>query len=481
MNNRSLARGTLTAGIASSIKLGVQVIALPLMARLVGPTDYGLFGLAMPAVAFVMILADSGFGISLAREPESNVDIWSTATWFLLGLGIVLAGTVVLWSLIQAHIVRQPLLPWIMGALALCPILLAITVPASARLVRQGRIGVGSILDLVGNLAGVATAIGLALAGAGVWSLVAQQIVFWSLKALLSNVMAPFLPRPRFTPKYLHDHLKIGGLILSGKLLDAGGRTVEASLISRNLGAEFLGAYTFANQLPRFLSEAVGNSLWSMLYSYALRTENLDSMVRVYRLALRIFALLVFPGVVIISVLAQPLVDGILGPRWESAITILRVLLITQAFNALGGIGNAVLYARGQAKIPFRISVEGVLLRVGAVSAAPWIGFNWMSVTLGAIDLDLGSRSIYAASRERECRPLATLASISMPAVASGLSGLVCWGLASNRVALLGLAGFAETVVHATAGAGVYLLLLFVFDRRRTLGDVITVYKLIRG
>lgn len=481
MNGRSLARGTLTAGVASAIKLGVQVIALPLMARLVGPADYGLFGLAMPTVAFVLILADSGFGISLAREPESNVEIWSTATWFLLVLGTVLGLAIVLWSLVQAPLVKQPQLPLIMGALAVCPLLLSVTVPASARLMRQGRIGLGSMLDLASNLAGVGTAIGLALSGAGVWSLVAQPIVYWSSKAILNNLMSPFVPRARFVPKSLHGHLKIGGLILGGKLIDTGGRTVEASLISRYLGAESLGAYTFANQLPRFLTEAIGNSLWSMLYAYALRTEDSDSVVKVYRLALRVFALMMFPAVAIISVLARPLVDGMLGPRWDSAITILQILLITQVFNALGGIGNAVLFAKGRAEIPFRISIEGVLLRIVAVASVPWIGFDWMALGLGAVDLYLGSRGIFAASHEMKCRPLATVASISAPAAISGLAGLFCWVVARNEFAMFGLAGLAGTIVDIVAGLLAYGVLLAVFDRRQTLDDVRTVYRLLRG
>jgi O-antigen/teichoic acid export membrane protein len=480
MNNRMLARGTLTAAAASAVKLGVQVVTLPLMARLVGPADYGLFGLAMPTVMFVLILADSGFGISLAREPESNTDVWSTATWFLLGLGVVLAIAVVLWSIVQAPLVKQPRLPLIMSALATCPILLAIAVPASARLIRQGRIGLGSMLDLVGNLMGVGTAIGLALLGAGVWSLVAQPVVFWMSKAVFSNAMAPFMPKARFNSEHLHPHLKIGGLILGGKVLDTGGRTIEVSLISRYLGAEFLGAYTFANQLPRFLTEAVGNSLWAMLYAYALRTEDRASVVRVSRLALRIFALVVFPGVVIISVMARPLVDTMLGPRWDSAITMLQILLVTQAFNSLGGIGNAVLYARNHAQIPFRISIEGVVLRIGAVALVPWIGFGWMAASLGAIDLYLGCRSIFAACHEMGSSPFVTIASLAVPAATSGLAGLVCWALAQNQITMFGIGGFGATVTYMVAGLLMYGVALVLFDRRQTFDDVKTIYNLLR-
>jgi O-antigen/teichoic acid export membrane protein len=480
MNNSTLARGTLTAGVASAVKLCVQVVTLPLMARLVGPADYGLFGLAMPTVMFVLILADSGFGISLAREPESNIDIWSTATWFLFALGVGLAAAVILWSFIQAPLVKQPQLPLIMSALAICPVLLALTVPANARLLRQGRIGLSSLMDLAANLVGAGTAVTLAMLGAGVWSLVAQPVVYWLVKVVSSNTAAPFVPRARFVTKHIHSHLKIGGFILSGKLLETAGRTIEASLISRFLGAAFLGAYSFAGQLPRFLTEAVGNSLWSMLYAYALRTEDQANVLRVYRLALRFFALIVFPGVALVSVLATPIIDILLGPRWSSAITILQILLVSQAFNALAGIGTAVLYARGGARLIFRIGIEAICLRIAVVAAVPWIGFTWMAVGLGMTDLFLTYRGIFAATHALGTRPRTIFSAIAVPVVASALSGLLCWVLARGKFNPFEMPIFGATMIHMLAGAILYVLVILLLDRRGIFEDGKVVFNLLR-
>src|SRR5580704_16080297 len=144
MSRRRLAQGTVVIGVANVLKMGLQLLTLPLLARFLGPSEYGLFGLAMPAVSFMIMLSDGGLGTSLAREPETNQDVWSTAFWFLIGSGIVLSAIVILLSFVLAALVHEPRLPAIMSALSICLILIAIAVPSGARLTRQGRLGIWS-------------------------------------------------------------------------------------------------------------------------------------------------------------------------------------------------------------------------------------------------------------------------------------------------------------------------------------------------
>jgi len=480
MSNRLLAWGTITSTTISIIKVGLQLISVPLMARLVGPADYGLYALAAPVVTFVLLLAEGGFGISLAREPEDNRDVWSTATIFLFGFGVLLGAILVTWSFIQAPLVNQPKLPQMMLALSVCPVLLALTVPANARLTRQARLGIGSVVDLVAVLSGIGAAIAFALLGGGVWSLVAQPLVYWAVKAILINIASPAIPSLRFIPRYLRSHLKVGSLILGGKFLDTGGRTIETTLISRFLGTEILGAYTFANQLPRFLTETMGNSLWGLLYAYTLRSNDGAGLTRTYHLALRVFALTVFPLVILVSVMVKPLLDELMGNRWDAAIFPLKILLITHAFNSLGGIGSAILFAKGLAHIPFRISVEGVTLRVIVVALGCATGLDWMAVGLGAIDVFLGLRGIFALKAVMDNSVRTALSAVAVPILLSGVSGVFCWGLARSDFVGAFVPTLAAAVICILISFVKYLVLLALFERRRIVEELTTVYRLLR-
>src|ERR1700744_6323426 len=62
-SGRRLAFGDGALGMVGIIKLFVQAASLPVMARLLGPAEIGLYALALPVVAFVTMLADGGLGI----------------------------------------------------------------------------------------------------------------------------------------------------------------------------------------------------------------------------------------------------------------------------------------------------------------------------------------------------------------------------------------------------------------------------------
>jgi len=480
MRNRLLAWGTMTSAIVSFVKVGLQLLFVSLMARLVGPADYGLFALVAPVVTFVLLIAEGGFGISLARESEDNEEVWSTATYFLLGLGVVLGLLLVVWSFIQAPLINQPQLRPMMLALSITPVLLAVTVPAAARLTRQGRLGISSIVDLIAVLFGMAAAVAFALSGGGAWSLVTQPLVYWSIKAVLINVASPSFPKPRFITKHLQPHFRIGALILSGKFLDTGGRTIETSLISRFMGNEVLGAITFAGQMPRFLTESLGNSLWGLLYAYALHNNDAAGLIRTYRLTLRLFALTVLPCVILISVMVKPLINELLGPRWDTAIFMLKILLVSHAMNSLGGIGSSILYARGLAHIPFRISVESVTLRVVVVAIGCWAGMEWMACGLGAVDVYLGARGIGSLSKVMDRPFRIAMSAVAMPCLLGGLSGLFCWQLARLDFAGAWLPAFAATALYMAISFVVFCCLLALFERRRLVEDFTTIYRLLR-
>ncbi len=65
----------------------VQTLAafasLPIIARLLGPHEFGLVAVAMGFVVSTIFLADAGMGQSLVRTPSSDTTTWSTAFVFL--------------------------------------------------------------------------------------------------------------------------------------------------------------------------------------------------------------------------------------------------------------------------------------------------------------------------------------------------------------------------------------------------------------
>ena len=102
-------------------KIGVQLTMLPLMAHLLGPAEFGLYALALPTVAFCMILADGGLTASLARESTESTLIWSTGFWVTMVIGAALSLMIVGWGEALAVLSHAPGVRRLLDILALAP------------------------------------------------------------------------------------------------------------------------------------------------------------------------------------------------------------------------------------------------------------------------------------------------------------------------------------------------------------------------
>lgn len=476
MDKRVLAFGAIAHGAANVFKIGLQLIMLPLLARLTGPNEYGLYALAMPAVSFVMMLADGGLGASLAREPECNTKVWSTAFWTLLGTGLFLAAGTIAWSLVIASLIRQPRLPLIMAALSPCLLIYVLTVPSGARLLSQGRVIIAPISDFLGNAIGAMCAIALALWGAGVWSIVSQAIIVYGVRALVSIIAAPVFPKRYFSLSALRPHLSVGGSIVGLKLLDTGDRTLENVLIGRDFNSVSVGAFSLANQIARFVCESVLNPLWTNLYVQALRSEDNVSAFQAYQRLAHILALIAFPSAALVAAEATQLIALLLGPEWYSISPLLECLTLSYAFTIIGTLGSAMLYARGKSAIQLRITAIATSIRIGSVLIVPWLGLSILWVGLPLANIYTGWRNLVEVCRMANKHPAILLKSVAVSGVCATVAGLCCWILT-----WIMQIGVLIVIIQVACFLTLYMALLFLVDRERISGDVQDLIYLIRG
>jgi PST family polysaccharide transporter len=463
-SGRRLAFGAGALGIVGILKLCVQAASLPVMARLLGPSEIGLYALALPVVAFVTMLADGGLGISLAGEPETS-NVWSTAFWVLLFTGILLSCVLTGIGFAEGSILHQPRVPGLMAALSVTVVLMTVSVPSLARLDRQGRIAVGAFADLAGNLMGVSIGVTMAFRGAGAWSLVAQYLTLFVVRAVIVNVVAFVKPQFEFHPRLMLRHISTGGLVVGTRIADYFGRMVENLVLGHTLGTAPLGRYSFSTQISRYLSEMISNPLWLTLYIRALRATPGEAVSLHCQLS-RLLGFLVFP-IAVFTVVAAPMVVTVcLGPKWVAAIPLLQILVPSYALGVVASLSGALLLAGGQYQIQFYAQVGLSAARALAVCLGPWVGLIGIAYGITVTTTAYALIMLIAPATITGCHPLPVLRNLAGPFVASLALGLFCRLLLHHAAPSLVRLGVAVLL-----GTFVYLAVNFLVDRKRLLQD----------
>ncbi len=471
IESRRLASNIMVGWIANLVKVIVQLIMLPLMARFLGPAEMGLYTLAMPVIALVMPLTDAGLGQSLAREKLDNHPVWSTAFWFLLAISFVLSASIVGGGYVIALMANQPRLPLVMIALAFVFPMVALGVLPNARLTQKGRLRVGPLIDMSANVLGAGIGAYCAFSKWGVWAMVAQYTSVFVFRTSIFNIVEFYLPRFIFNMRVLGGHMQLGGAITSCKLIEFGGRVLENSLISRFLGSDALGTYGFATQVSRFLSEAVSNSMWANLYYSALYGDE-EATVKALMKLTRVLGLILLPGSCLAAALAPTVLPILLGHKWALAGWPLAVLCVSSPYVVIGNMTAAVLFAKGKGKIPLWTSAITTIGRLVALLVFTQFGIVAACAAVSVVSVGQYFCSFLVTEKAIGHGAFAVFRNMIWPIVLS-LVGFVV-----SLLILLKYSGLPGEVLAVAAFAVVYVLGQCVFDRALFVGDVVGFAKL---
>ncbi len=470
--NRRLALGAIASGVVGFAKVGLQLLLLPLMARLLGPAEFGLYALALPTVSLVALLADGGLGNTLAREDESSSLVWSSAFWALLAIGITLAFTVAGFGIVLSYLTQQPRLSAMIALLSLSLVFLTLSVVPSARLVRRKHLGLAAGIELIANVFGAVLAVSMAWYGGGAWSLAVQYVSIFAIRGILLNVSAFHLPEAKFSFAALQPHLVSGGIMVASRMTETGGRAAETFFIDRIFTTALLGSFTFANQVSKFVTEAAANIIWSALYVHAL-TGDRASTVILHRRLCRLLAMALFPSMGLAAIAAPELVNLFLGAKWTGLAFLLRLFLPLYAFLVVCCQTAPILLAFGRFDIFFWCMAGLSVGRVLAVMLGIWIGFAGAAYAIVAVSLCFSAAMLIFPMRPTGCRPFPMLLGLIRPAIASlGAVGVYALLISGHEQDPLWL------FIDLAAGFVAYGLLMVLIDYSSLRQDFETIRKI---
>jgi O-antigen/teichoic acid export membrane protein len=379
---RRLAIGAAALSAARAAQTALALLALPILARLLGPEEFGLVALAMSFVLFTMAFSDAGMGYSLVRTPREQTAVWSSAFWMiaLLSAGLALSLLVIAWP--AAWLFDEPRLALLIAALAPIPLIQGMLAPAIADLQQRERFGWLALAEATGAVAGAMAAIWIALSGGGAWALVAQQLGTWAGKAIVIVATTQFRPRFLLQLEGLEPHFRFARDTAGWSMVNFFARQIDPLVIAKIIGAAALGLYSMAFRLMSLPAHLVTGPLQNALYTrmVALR-DNPAGLRTLVLIASRALASFVFPAMAVLSVASAAFVEVFLSERWLPAAALLAVLAPVGALVAVVGLNGPLLMAVGRTDLRLRLTVEFTVLWAVAV---PFLAFNGvMAVTIG--------------------------------------------------------------------------------------------------
>ncbi|QYX63473.1 lipopolysaccharide biosynthesis protein [Shewanella putrefaciens] len=344
---------------------GVQLAITLYLARLLGPTAFGLVGMLTVFIAIANVFVDSGFTSALIRKTDRTESDLVTAFYYNIAMAGLCYFALYISAPLVADFYQQAELQTLLRILGLVVLINAFTLIPRVKLnvvmdfKTQAKISVLSVL-ISGS-----TAIILATNGYGVWALVTQTLLNASCATILFNLFAPWLPRGRITKHAFNYLFGYGSKLLLSGLLDVIYNNLYQIIIGKKFSPAVVGQFTQANQLASVPVSTLTGIIQRVTFPlFSQLQDDPDRMANAYRQTLTLSAMVIFPLIVALGLIAKPLLTSLLGEQWQGAAWLLSVLCLGYMLYPIHSINLNLLQVTGRSDLFLKLEVMKKIIGV---------------------------------------------------------------------------------------------------------------------
>ena len=456
---RKTVSGVMWSAIERFSLQGVQFVMQLVMARLLLPSDYGMIAMLTIFLQIAQAFIDSGFTNALIQKKDRTEVDYSTVFYFNIIIALLFYCILLVSAPLIAKFYNMPDLILVMRVMALSLIILSFSAIHKTKLTIEINFKIQSKITLIA--AGISGIIGIGIAywGYGVWALVYQSILNAMLTTILFNCFYRWKPLKTFSMKSFKRLFSFGSKLLVSGLIHTVYYNLYGIVIGKRFSAAELGYYTRAEQfaiLPSYnLSAIITRVTFPILSSIQDDNERLASTYRKY---IRLSSYLIFPLMVGLASLANPLVDLFLTEKWNGTVALLQILCFDWMFDHLSGINLNLLYVKGRSDLALRLEIIKKIIAITILLA---------SIPLGIIGMCLGRVLYSLIATYANTYYTNSLIGLSFRTQLKDIIPYLILSLAMGGVVYattyLGLSNIVQLIIGITIGILFYISISYIF------------------
>jgi len=371
IGNRSISAFLWGAG-GTVLRICIQVISQIILARILGPEQFGLFATGLVVIFFANLFADAGLAYGLIRRPVAREsEIRFVFTWHILISGAVALLLIWLAPRIAAAF-GDARLANIIGWLALSSVITAIGATATSLLRRNLEFRIYNLAVVASyGIAFLCVGIPLALAGFAAMSLVAAFLTQAFIVSAVMYATARHAVRPLLWHPEAAEIVGFGATVFITNLINWIMSSLDRAIVSAVLGATSVGLYNTIANLVNVPAQSALATLQPVFYAASSRVQdNAESLRSGLKAMLGAVALFVTPVFAAVAVAAHTVVITFLGAKWIGGDAVLSPMALAVPAILMMGLSTPVLWAAGYPRREYQVQIPMTLLWIAICYAA---------------------------------------------------------------------------------------------------------------
>jgi PST family polysaccharide transporter len=374
ISRRHAAVGAFWSVVERAATQGTSFLVVLVLARLLGPSDYGLVALAATIALLGQMLLGETFSQALIQQKMLEPEHTASLFWMLLSCGAFGAIGLALASNGIAFVFGAPALAPLVIALSPLLVLSAMQAVPAALFKRTLNFRALAAASASGTIAGGVAGLTLAWLGFGPWSLIANLLVQNALVTLSIWRQSSFRPAFAFSPRHFGELWGYGRYTFLLRIAAFAANQSPRLIVGYFFGSTALGAFSLGLRIIEMLYQLlVVPAVNVTMPVIANLRDTPKRLERTIAEVTQMSAMVSVPVFVMLALVAPYALPLAFGAKWTASATIVRFLCLYGVVGSCGLIWGSIIGGLGRPDVTLATTTTAALVSVAVLLlSAPW-------------------------------------------------------------------------------------------------------------
>ncbi|MBK6972783.1 MAG: lipopolysaccharide biosynthesis protein [Sterolibacteriaceae bacterium] len=342
---RKMAGGAVWMVLLALVERSLGLISMLILARLLGPTDFGVVGMALSFIVMAQLMSTFGFDIALIHDQDATESHYHTAWTFNVLIGVVILLVMLAAAGPISAFYSHPEVFPVVCVLALGPLIGGLENIGVVAFRKDLDFRKEFLFQISRKIIGFCVTVPLAFWLRNYWALVAGTLAARLAGTAVSYLSHPFRPRLSFAKTA--SLLRFSGWLLLNNSLGFLKERLSDFIVGRQLGAGALGLYNVSYEFSHLPTTEIGAPINRALLPGFAKLSEPGAVQSAYVNAMGMLAIVAIPAAVGISAVAHFFIPVVLGGKWIDGVPLMEVLSISGAFLMFQSSICSILISKG--------------------------------------------------------------------------------------------------------------------------------------
>jgi O-antigen/teichoic acid export membrane protein len=360
----------------------ISFALLPIIARLMGPAEFGISVLGMAALAIAEVIRDFGGGAYIIQEKQLTIDRIRTAFTITLGWTLILTVALLLAAEPLARFYEIPGLKVYLQIVAISYLIGPFVAPLFALMQREMAFDKIAIITIITTITNAVLTVTFASLGYSYLSFALANVV-----SACCGMVLGFYFRPQFSV-FRISFAEWRRLVSFGRYQIGAGTLACLSsylpylIIGRVLDNTAIGLYQRAVTVSTLPLKAVSAIDYVAFPAISAHLRDGGDIRHAYLRAVIFITGVHWPGLIVLALLAHPLVAILLGHDWLAVAPLVFIMALARLFGFADSLTNSSLLAAGRPRQLFLLHLIVIPVSLGLIALSAPYGINAVAWTM---------------------------------------------------------------------------------------------------